>query len=168
MNQIYLDTKVYIDEHNRLQTTLYRKPTDGQNYLCRTSEHPESLKANIPCSQALRVRRICSTDNELRQSCKSLQEKFTKRGYSEEEVSKQINKAKEKPRRNTITQKTRQKSNQIPFVTTFIFNRTLPPVAKILRTRWELLPIRWELLPKSQKKNIRGTSSYGLQKMFEP
>ena len=36
----FLDTKVYIDEHNRLQTTLYPKPTDWQNYLYRTSEHP--------------------------------------------------------------------------------------------------------------------------------
>ena len=35
-----------------------------------------------------------------------------------------------------LTQKTRKKSNRIPFVTTY--NRTLPPVAKILRTRWEL------------------------------
>ena len=95
----FLDTKVYIDVHSRLQTTLYRKPTDRQNYLCGTSEHPESLKANIPYSPALRVKRICSTDNELHQSCKSLQEKFIKRGYSEEQVLKQINKAKEKPRR---------------------------------------------------------------------
>ena len=50
----FLDTKVYIDERNRLQTTLYRKPTDRQNYLYRTSEHPESWKANIPYSQALK------------------------------------------------------------------------------------------------------------------
>ena len=67
-----------------------------------------------------------------------------KRGYSEE-VSKQINKAKEKPRRDTLTQKPRKRSNRIPFVTTF--NRTLPPVAKILRTRWELL----HLSPKTKK-----------------
>ena len=108
------------------------------------------MKANIPYSQALRVKIICSTDNELHQSCKSLQEKFIKRGYSEEEVSKQINKAKEKPRRDIQTQKPRKKSNRIPFVTTF--NRTSPPVAKILRTRWELS----HLSPKT-KKNIRRT-----------
>ena len=72
----FLNTKVYIDEHNRLQITLYQKPTDRKNYLYRPSEHPESLKANIPYSQALRVKIICFTDNELHQSCKSLQEKF--------------------------------------------------------------------------------------------
>ena len=110
----FLDTKVYIDEHNRLQTTLYRKPTDQQNYLYRTSEHPESLKANIPYSQALRVKRICSTDNELHQSCKSLQEKFMKRGYSEEKVLKQINKAKEKPRRDTLTPKPAKTVTELP------------------------------------------------------
>ena len=133
----FLDTTVYIDNNNKLQTTLYRKPTDRKNYLYRTSERPESLKTNIPYSQALRIRRICSTENELHHNCKSLQEKFVKRGYTKEEVSKQINKAKEKPRRDTLTQKNREKCKRIPFVTTF--NRTLPPVAKIIRTRWELL-----------------------------
>ena len=29
----FLDTLVYIDRKNRLQTTLYKKPTDCQNYL---------------------------------------------------------------------------------------------------------------------------------------
>ena len=157
----FLDTKVYIDEHNRLQTTLYRKPTDRQNYLYRTSEHPESLKANIPYSQASRVKRICSTDNELHQSCKSLQEKFIKRSYSEEQVSKQINKAKEKPRRDTLTQKTRTNSNRVPSVTTF--NRTLPPVAKILRTRWELL----HLSPKT-KKTFEEPPVMAFKRWFEP
>ena len=107
------------------------------------------MKANIPYSQALRVKRICSTNNELHQSCKSLQEKFINRGYSEEGVSKQINKAKEKPRRDTLTQKTRKKCNRIPFVTAF--NRTLPPVAKIMRTIWELL----HLSPKT-KNTFKG------------
>ena len=29
----FLDTLVYIDSKNRLQTTLYKKPADCQNYL---------------------------------------------------------------------------------------------------------------------------------------
>ena len=40
----FLDTLVYIDSNKRLQTTLYKKPTDCQNYLHGKSAHPFSLK----------------------------------------------------------------------------------------------------------------------------
>ena len=40
----FLGTLVYIDSKNRLQNTLYKKPTDCQNYLHAKSSHPFSLK----------------------------------------------------------------------------------------------------------------------------
>ena len=42
-----LDTIVYIDSKNRLLTTLYKKPTDCQNYLHAKSAHPFSLKKTL-------------------------------------------------------------------------------------------------------------------------
>ena len=39
-----LDTIVYIDNRNHLQTRLHRKPTDRRNYLHRAFEHPLQLK----------------------------------------------------------------------------------------------------------------------------
>ena len=36
----FLDTLVHIDSKNRLETTLYKKPTDCQNYLDAKSAHP--------------------------------------------------------------------------------------------------------------------------------
>ena len=40
----FLDTMVYKDEVNNLQTTLYWKPSDQQSYLHAKSEHPSALK----------------------------------------------------------------------------------------------------------------------------
>ena len=57
----FLDALVYIDYNNKLQTTLYKKPTDRQNYLHSKSKHSYSLKKSIAYSQALRIKRICST-----------------------------------------------------------------------------------------------------------
>ena len=57
----FLDTLVYIDSKKRLQTNLYKKPTDCQNYFYAKSAHPFSLKKSIPYSQALKIKRICST-----------------------------------------------------------------------------------------------------------
>ena len=48
----FLDTLVYKDHNNLLQTTLYKKPTDRQNYLHAKSAHPFRLKKSIPYSQA--------------------------------------------------------------------------------------------------------------------
>ena len=52
----FLDTLVYIDQQNKLQTTLSRKSSERQNFLNAKSEHPYSLKKSIPYSQALRIR----------------------------------------------------------------------------------------------------------------
>ena len=64
----FLDTLVYMDSKNRLQTTLYKKPIDYQNYLHAKSGHLPSLKKSIPYSQALRITRICSTLEEYRRA----------------------------------------------------------------------------------------------------
>ena len=49
----FLDTLVYIDQQNKLQTTLFRKSSNRQNFLNVKSEHPYSLQKSIPYSQAL-------------------------------------------------------------------------------------------------------------------
>ena len=51
----FLDTLVYIDQQNKLQTTVFRKSSDCQNFLNAKSEHSYSLKKSIPYSQALQT-----------------------------------------------------------------------------------------------------------------
>ena len=65
-NISFLDTLIYKSKNNTLQTTLYPKPTDQQSYLHAHSDHPNSLKINIPYSQALRIKTICSTLTECK------------------------------------------------------------------------------------------------------
>ena len=36
----FLDTLVYLDQQNKLQTTLFRKSSDRQKFLNAKSEHP--------------------------------------------------------------------------------------------------------------------------------
>ena len=139
----FLDTTVYIDENNKLQTKLYRKPTDQQSYLHRNAEHPTNLKIYIPYSQALRIKRICSTIEEFDRSCDTLEEKFIQRGYSESEVVRQIKRAKDIPREGTLRSIPRAKSNRIPFVTKY--NQTLPSIGEILHRDWNLLQLNPKL-----------------------
>ena len=60
----FLDVLVYKDQNNMLQPTIYRKQTDRKHYLDARSEHPMMLKDSIPYSQALRRKRICSSQQE--------------------------------------------------------------------------------------------------------
>ena len=46
----FLDTLVYIDQQNKLQTTLFQKSSDRQNFLKAKSKHPYSLRKSIPYS----------------------------------------------------------------------------------------------------------------------
>ena len=133
----FLDTIVYIDKNNKLQTKLYKKPTDRQNFLHRASEHPENLKENIPFSQVLRVSRISSEKADSDQACKELKERFIERGYHADEVEEQIQKTSSVEPGNLSG--TKNTSKRIPFVVTY--NRTLPPISKILRKHWSILQL---------------------------
>ena len=67
----FLDTTVLKDGQGYSNTDVYQKRTDTHPYLHWTSAHPPHLKHSIPYSQALRLRRICSstdtkeTDNRI-------------------------------------------------------------------------------------------------------
>ena len=72
----FLYTMLYKDENNNMQTTLYRKSTDQQAFLHPKSEHPRPVKSGIPCSQALRLKTICSTSTEFDKNCAIIKQKF--------------------------------------------------------------------------------------------
>ena len=67
----FLDTTIYI-KNNYLLTRLYRKPTDIQSYLHDYSYYPNATKRDIPYSQPLRMKRICSEMSELTMNLNNL------------------------------------------------------------------------------------------------
>ena len=89
----FLDVLVYKDHNNVLQTTIYRKQTDRQNYLDARSGHPKSLKDSIPYSEALRIKRICSSQQEFLNDIAKMINQFQKHGYDMSLIEQQINKA---------------------------------------------------------------------------
>ena len=77
----FLDILVYKDHNNRLQTILYKKPTEHQNYLHAISAHPLRLKKSILYSQALRIKRVCSTFDEYKKDSNDLVKRFVEKRY---------------------------------------------------------------------------------------
>ena len=86
----FLDPLVRIDQQNKLQTTLFQKSSERQNFLDAKWEHPSSLKKNIPYSQALRIERIFSTFQDYHSHSRKLINQLVDKGYKKDVVLQQI------------------------------------------------------------------------------
>ena len=110
----FLDVLVYKDHNNMLQTIKYRKQTDRQNYLDARSEHSKLLKDSIPYSQALRIKRICSSQQEFLNHTAKMINQFQKRGYDRSLIEQQINKANLKEREQLLKEKKKETTINTP------------------------------------------------------
>ena len=88
----FLDTLVYIDSNNRLQTTLYQKPTvKTVKPIYMLNRHTRfHLKKSISYSQTLRIKRICSAFEEYRKHSQDLIKRFVEKGDNEATVKNKL------------------------------------------------------------------------------
>ena len=84
----FLDTLVLLQDGS-LSVDLYTKPTDTHQYLAANSCHPHHCKSSIPFSQALRIRRICSTENSFTKHTNQLKQYLVQRGYKRSFLARQ-------------------------------------------------------------------------------
>ena len=148
----FLDTLAYIDNNNKLQATLCKKPTDRQNYLHSKSEHPYSLKKSIAYSQALRIKRICSTKNEFEKHSSNLLQQLKKKGYHHHTLKEQIEKARVQERTLLLNKSPEQVKQSIPISITY--NRTLPKIKSIVDKHWHFFQVNPELKERFQSSPI--------------
>jgi hypothetical protein len=76
-----LDLLISLEPDGTLYTSLFRKPTDGHQFLHYESAHPPSLKRSLPFSQMLRLKRNCSRDSDYTKEACALLNRFLARGY---------------------------------------------------------------------------------------
>lgn len=135
----FLDTVVTLTSNNQIITSLYHKPTDRHAFLHRKSYHPLSTKRAIPYSQALRIKRICSKEEDYQQGIAELKHHLIQRGYNADEIDEQINKASQENRENLLKYKEKTQDKQLTIITTY--NKTLPNIKTIIDNNWHLLHI---------------------------
>ena len=93
---------------------MYRKSSDRQNFLNAKSEYPYSLKKSIPDSQALRIRRICSTFQDYHSHTRKVIEQVFKKGYKKDVVIQQIEKLDQLNRKQLLYQQKGHDKQYIP------------------------------------------------------
>ena len=127
----FLDVLVYKDQNSMLQTAIYRKQTDQQSYLDAQSEHPKSLKDSIPYSQALRIKRICSSQQEFLSHTAKMINQFQTHGYNRSLLEQQIHKANLQEREQLFFKK-KKKDTATNIPLSLKYNRTLPKIKEML------------------------------------
>ena len=82
----FLDLRLSITE-NKITTSSHYKPTNTHNYLHYKSSHPPPCKNAIPYSQFVRLRRICSDQEDYNTKSNEMASYFKARGYPSEIVA---------------------------------------------------------------------------------
>ena len=113
-----------------LHTDLYTKSTNAHAYLHYSSCHPIHCKNNIPYSQMLRLRRICSRDEDFRLRCDELSRYFLNRGYKKSVITKAVERVSLIPRAASLVYSKKNNNDRVPFIITH--NPRNPPLRKIL------------------------------------
>ena len=114
----FLDTVVYKTPICKPETKLCMKDTDRQAYLHRKSEHPESLKRQIPFPQSLHLRRICTADKEFQLNCNELRKKLTEREYKKQEINESFQRTQTFDRKELLKNE-KKKESRIPLILTY-------------------------------------------------
>ena len=86
----FLDTIVKIDSDNTLYTTLFEKPTDTHLYLHYDSAHHGPCHTKGPYGQFLRIRRICTKNEDFINNGVKMIEHYLKRRYPFRELEKHM------------------------------------------------------------------------------
>ena len=135
----FLDTTVYINPNNKLESDLYIKPTDRTLLLHQNSFHPQTCKNYIIYSQALRYRRIITDNTRLQQRLDNLLIALIHRGYKHDNIITSFNKAILYTQ-NELLNKTENanKTTNKPIFTTQ-YNSNTKYIAQILRKHWNVI-----------------------------
>ena len=133
----FLDTLVMIDD-NIIHTDLYTKPTDANNFLHFDSAHPKHCKKGIPFGQFLRLRRICSRDEDFNRQVLIKAAHFRARGYPLNLIVEACQKAWRTGGPNAPDREERGKDGDLNILVT-TFHPTFNNLFKIVRDNWEML-----------------------------
>ena len=117
-------------------TSVFYKPTDAHSYLYFDSSHDPNTKASTPYSQFLRLRRLCSDDEDFLVQSNNMAEFFTARNYTHLTVDEALKRAKQASRLSALCPV--PPSDNIPIVYLLFHPHSLS-VCRILHSNWHIL-----------------------------
>ena len=106
------------------------KDSDSHSYSLYASSHPKHTFNYISISQFLRLKRLCSDDDDISNNkCIEMRSSFINRQYPAAIVDRAMHKAFSIYCTTALTQKTRAANDRIPFTITFhSVNHSIKPI----------------------------------------
>ena len=127
---------------DKLKTDLFTKATDTHQFLEFSSCHPYHTKRSIPYSQTLRLRRICSENEDLFKRVGELKGYLKSRGYDMNMVEKQVFEAMKISRDEALQEHEQRNSNNERDVLVTTYHPALSQkVFKILKNNHNILSL---------------------------
>ena len=77
-----LDVQMEWNAEGKVETTVYRKPTNSNRYLHAKSNHPQNCKVRVMCTLIIRAFRYCSTKELFEKEVEFVKDSFINSGYS--------------------------------------------------------------------------------------
>ncbi|OXA38016.1 hypothetical protein Fcan01_27207 [Folsomia candida] len=119
----FLDLKISIRDH-KILTSIYYKPTDSHSYLPYDSCHPKHVLDSIPYSQFLRLRRICSDDDDFLTQSFTMSQFFSHRGYPSHLIRRTLEAVKAVSRSSLLVPHDKSTKDIVPLVVGYSPNVT--------------------------------------------
>jgi hypothetical protein len=85
----FLDILI-IRKLDKFETTIYRKPTNGDLYMLYDSNQPGRYKLGLIKTLLIRIERICSTDAFKKDEIKRIKNVLSQNGYPNHIIKKGI------------------------------------------------------------------------------
>ena len=158
---VFLDVVITIDQEGFLRTDLHVKPNSKNKLLLPSSAHPPSVTKSSVYSLALRIRRICSSEEDTELQFSKLADRLRERHYREEVIQAGINRAREVTREEALRKVVRppEVGRQHRLVVTYD-RRSSPALGSVLKNNYEQM-VRQDLrlgrtFPKIPRPVYRG------------
>ena len=133
----FLDIKIKLTEDKCLSTSVFYKSTASHSYLDYGSSHSLSTRNNIPFSQFLRLRKLCSDEADFRSQADCMADWFRARHYPEQIIMDALLKASLLQRDSTLVYASREPTKR-PIVVVPYHPHNLP-LKRIILSNWSLL-----------------------------
>ena len=133
----FLDTSCSIID-GRIDTDLFKKETDRNQYLLPSSCHPSQTKKAIPFGLSMRIIRICRDPEKRDQRLQEMRKQLMDRGYPNLLLDSAIERARQIPRKVALKRVNRQKKTNGP-IFAHTYDPRLPPMAQIQARHWRTM-----------------------------
>ena len=134
----FLDIKLKMNENNKITIDVFSKPTNSFTYVMPSTCYPSNNINNVPRGIALRLKRICDSDEKFTVRSNEHKNYLIARDYKPKVVEKYFSEISKLTRAEARQIKPKQQTNErILFAATY--NLTLPNMRSLFKKHLPVL-----------------------------